>query len=85
MLIVPDLVDPKSFPDFKFISIPKEESYAADALYLGDRKVLIPLGFNRTVTKLTEAGYTPIEVDVSEFWKGDGGVTCLSSPIYHTL
>lgn len=85
MLIVPDLIDPQSFPEFKFISIPKEESYAADALYLGDRKVLIPLGFNGTVTKLTEAGYNPVEVDVSEFWKGDGGVTCLSSPIYHIL
>lgn len=85
MLIVPDLINPNMFPGFKFIPIPKEESYAADALYLGDQRVLIPSGFHRTVTKLSEAGYIPVEVDVSEFWKGDGGVTCLSSPIYHTF
>jgi len=44
MIIAPELVNTKSFPGFKFISIPKEEAYAADALYLGDRKVLIPSG-----------------------------------------
>jgi len=82
MIIAPDLVDPKSFPGFRFITIPLEEAYAADALYLGEARVLIPSGFPRTVMKLREAGYKPIEADVSEFYKGDGGVTCLCSPVY---
>jgi len=85
MIIVPELVSAKSFTGFKFIPIPKEETYAADALYLGEKKVLIPSGNARANTKLKEAGYRPIEVDMSEFWKGDGGVTCLSSPIYKLL
>jgi dimethylargininase len=82
MIIAPDLVNPDSFPRFKFIRIPERESYAADALYIGEDKVLIPSGFPRTVAKLKDAGYRPIEIDVSEFRKGDGGVTCLSSPVF---
>jgi dimethylargininase len=82
MIIAPDLVDPKSFPGFRFITIPLEEAYAADALYVGDGRVVIPSGFPRTLMKLREAVYKPVEVEVSEFYKGDGGVTCLCSPVY---
>ncbi len=85
MIVAPELVDTKSFPGFKFIVIPKDEAYATDALYLGERKVLIPSGFPTTSIRLKEAGYKSIELDMSEFWKGDGGVTCLSSPIYKLL
>ena len=82
MIIAPDRVNPDSFPGFRFVKIPEHEAYAADALYLGVDKVLIPFGFPRTIAKLKDAGYKPIEIDVSEFRKGDGGVTCLSSPVY---
>ena len=82
MMIAPDLVGTKSFPGFRFISIPLEEAYAADALYVGDGRVIIPSGFPKTFMKLRKAGYKPVEVEVSEFYKGDGGVTCLCSPVY---
>jgi dimethylargininase len=82
MIVAPDLVSPNSFPGFRFITIPLEEAYAADALYIGEDRVIIPSGFPKTVMKLRDAGYKPVEVDVSEFHKGDGGVTCLCSPIY---
>jgi dimethylargininase len=83
MIIAPDLVDPKSFPGFRLIAIPFEEAYATDALYVGDSRVIIPSGFPKTAMKLNEIGYRPVEVDVSEFYKGDGGVTCLCSPVYN--
>jgi len=82
IIISPELVSPESFPGFRFVMIPREEAYAADALYFGERRVLIPSGFPKTSSKLREAGYKPVEVEVSEFRKGDGGVTCLCSPIY---
>jgi len=82
MIIAPDLVSPNSFPGFRFITIPLEEAYAADALYVGEGRVIIPSGFSKTVMKLRDAGYKPVELDVSEFHKGDGGVTCLCSPVY---
>ncbi len=78
----PDLIDPRLFPNFRFIKIPKQEAFAADALYLGEGRVPIPAGYLETVRKLKTAGYHPIEVEISEFWKGDGGATCLSSPVY---
>jgi len=82
MIIAPDLVSPESFPGFRFVAIPREEAYATDALYLGEGRVLIPSGFPKTIIKLRDAGYKPTEVEMSEFYKGDGGVTCLCSPIY---
>jgi len=85
LIISPQLVGEGNFPGFRFIEIPKEDAYSCDALYLGEGKVLIPSEFPNTVAKLKNAGYKPVEVDVSEFYKGDGGVTCLSSPIYTML
>ena len=82
MIIAPELVDTKAFPGFRFIKIPKEDAYACDALYVGEGKVVIPTGFPNVANKLRTAAYTPVEVEVSEFHKGDGGVTCLSSPVY---
>jgi len=82
MIIAPELLDTRSFPGFRFITIPKEETYACDSLYVGDGKVMIPSGFPEAAMKLKQAGYEPIEVEMSEFRKGDGGVTCLSSPVY---
>ncbi len=85
MVIAPRLINPNLFPGFRFVEIPSEDAYAADELYLGEDRVLIPSGFPRTVAKLKDAGYKPIEVEVSEFYKGDGGVTCLSSPVYQVF
>jgi len=82
MMIVPELVDPDNFPGFKLIPIPEDESYACNALHIGERKVVVPSGYPETRNRLKKAGYSPIELDMSEFCKGDGGVTCLSSPIY---
>jgi len=82
MIIAPELVSTEAFPGFTFVAIPKEEAYACDALYVGYGKVVIPSGFPLAATSLRNAGYTPLEVDISEFYKGDGGVTCLASPVY---
>jgi dimethylargininase len=54
-------------------------------LYLGERRVLIPAGYPNASRKLRNADYIPVEVEMSEFHKGDGGVTCLCSPIYSLL
>lgn len=83
--ISPQVIDVDYFRGFKLITIPEDELYANNMLYLGDKNVLIPAGYPKTKEKLRKAGFKPVEVDVSEFWKGDGGVTCLSSPFYTVL
>ena len=54
-----------------------DESYAANSLWINE-KVLVPNGFSKTKKKIEQLGYTVIEVEVSEFRKLDGGLSCLS-------
>ena len=68
--------------DIELVPVPPEEAYAANMLYLGDDVVLMPAGHPRTREQLVRAGLRPVEVNVSEFWKCDGGITCLCAPFY---
>jgi len=43
-----------------------------------NNKVLVPLGYPKTRAAIEAAGYETLEVDVSEFKKLDGGLSCLS-------
>ena len=53
------------------------ESYSANCLRINDY-LLIPRGFPKSKKKIIELGYNIIELDMSEFRKIDGGLTCLS-------
>lgn len=65
------------FNKYTHIEIPQEESYAANSLWINDF-VLVPQGYPQTAAKIRNAGYSVIEIDVSEFRKVDGGLSCLS-------
>jgi len=62
---------------FTAIPVPAAESYAANSLWLNDR-VLVPSGFPLTRAAIEKAGCATMPVDVSEFRKLDGGLSCLS-------
>jgi dimethylargininase len=55
----------------------KIEAYAANSLWVNG-KVLVPMGFPETNKIIKDAVYKIIEIDVSEFQKLDGGLSCLS-------
>ena len=65
------------FKKFNIIEIPEEENYAANCVWINNN-VLLPEGFPVAKGKIIAAGYNIIEVDVSEFRKLDGGLSCLS-------
>lgn len=65
------------FKIFNIIEIPESESYAANCVWING-KVLIPEGYPAARERVSAAGYEVIEVDVSEFRKLDGGLSCLS-------
>ncbi len=65
------------FEKYNRIPVEPAESYAANSLWLNDR-VLVPKGFPDTRSKIEKLGYETIELDVSEFRKLDGGLSCLS-------
>jgi dimethylargininase len=59
------------------IVVPKGEEYAADCLAVNGT-VLVAKGYPKTKKLIEKAGFSTKELDVSEFRKGDGALTCLS-------
>lgn len=77
ILVVDELADHGSFQSFNQILVPQEEAYAANAIWMNG-KILLPAGYPQTQSKIETAGYETILLDVSEFRKLDGGLSCLS-------
>jgi dimethylargininase len=65
------------FPGYELIQVAREENYAANCVRVNDR-VLVAAGYPRLVRELRERGFFPLELDMSEFQKMDGGLSCLS-------
>ncbi|MGZ4816968.1 MAG: dimethylarginine dimethylaminohydrolase family protein [Terriglobales bacterium] len=65
------------FRDYNVIRVPHEEHYAANCVRVNER-VLVAHGFPNFCCRIAGAGYEPLVVDVSEFRKMDGGLSCLS-------
>ncbi len=65
------------FQNFNILEVSPNETYAANSVWIND-KVIVPRGFSKTKQMIADAGYQTIEVDVSEFQKLDGGLSCLS-------
>jgi dimethylargininase len=77
LLITGEFLDNHLFNHFDKIEVDTEESYAANCIWVNDN-VIVPQGHQRTREKIKNKGYTTIAVDVSEFQKIDGGLSCLS-------
>lgn len=77
LLATGEFLSKSEFQKFNIIEIVNDVSYAANCVWIND-KVLVPKGFPKTKGKIDELGYKTIEVDVSEFQKIDGGLSCLS-------
>ncbi len=71
----PDLVDDDSVFD-RFLPVP--EPGGAHVVLVGDDRLLMSASAPRSAEMFTDLGYRPIEVDISEFEKLEGCVTCLS-------
>lgn len=77
ILVSGELKGRKEFKGFRRIFVDQDESYAANSLWING-KVLIAAGFPKTRYQIENAGYETIILDVSEFRKLDGGLSCLS-------
>lgn len=77
MLVCGEFIENIAFEKYDRIVIDEDECYAANSLWING-KVLVPEGFPKTRMKIEEAGFDTIPVDVSEFRKVDGGLSCLS-------
>jgi len=77
LLVAGEFVDSPEFEKFNRINIDEQEAYAANCIWVNNN-VLVPMGFPKTKKSIEDAGYNVIELDVSEFRKLDGGLSCLS-------
>ena len=77
LLITCEFINDSTFTDFQKIEVDPDESYAANSLWVNST-VLVPAGFPKTRKKIEQVGYKTKVLDVSEFRKLDGGLSCLS-------
>ncbi len=77
MLVIDELSAHPAFERFKKIIVPPEEAYAANAVWVNNT-VLLAKGYPKTLRNLECNGYRVLLLDVSEFRKLDGGLSCLS-------
>ena len=73
-LALPQLLEAGVFPP----SRPLDEEAGCHVVALDEERVLISVSAPRTADRLSDLGFTPVVVDIGEFEKLEGCVTCLS-------
>ena len=72
-----ELAGRQEFAGYNLIPVPAEETYACNCV-LVNRAVLVPAGFPRVTAELERRGYKTLSLEMSEYRKMDGGLSCLS-------
>ena len=62
---------------WEVVEVPKGEEYAANCIRVNDA-VLVAHGFPETAALLRGLGHDVAELEMSEYRKMDGGLSCLS-------
>ncbi len=81
LLVNPQWIEPNALRPlgerYRLVPIPVAEPFAADILRISSR-ICLPAVYSQTAYMLSKLGYEVLMVDLSEFAKAEGGVTCLS-------
>ena len=77
LLCIPSLAAREEFRGLEIVPVPEGEEYAANCVRVND-KVLMAAGFPRTRDALNRLGYRVMALEMSEYRKMDGGLSCLS-------
>ncbi len=77
LVVMEEMAEREEFRGYEVIRVAKAETYAANCVRVnGD--VLIPAGFPAIAKELTRRGFRLVPLEMSEFRKMDGGLSCLS-------
>jgi dimethylargininase len=74
---IASLAEHPAFNRFEILGVDADEEYAANCVRVNDA-VLVAAGFPKFEELLNTHGYRTVELDMSEFEKMDGGLSCLS-------
>jgi dimethylargininase len=77
LVVMQELAGREEFAGYNLIVVPPEESYACNCVLVNER-VLVPAGYPQVESELASHGYKTLALDMSEFRKMDGGLSCLS-------
>jgi dimethylargininase len=77
LVVMENVAGLEAFAGYELIPVASEESYGANCVRVNDR-VLVAAGYPRLTAELTAHGFRPLALDMSEFRKMDGGLSCLS-------
>ena len=77
LVVIEALADRAEFSKYDLVLVNDDEMYAANCVRVNDH-VLLAAGYPVLDGKLRELGYQTIALEMSEFEKMDGGLSCLS-------
>jgi dimethylargininase len=77
LLAASGLAGHEALRGWEVVEVPKGEEYAANCIRVNDA-VLVARGFPKTAALLRGLGHDVAELDMSEYRKMDGGLSCLS-------
>jgi dimethylargininase len=77
LVVLEEMAENPAFAGYDLVQVSAEESYGANCVRVNDR-VLVAKGFPKLMDELIARGFNPLPLDMSEFQKMDGGLSCLS-------
>jgi dimethylargininase len=77
LLINPSWLNPDDLDGLPTVDVPLNEPWSADILSIG-RTVCMSAAFPHTAALVSDLGFSVRRIELSEFAKAEGGVTCLS-------
>ena len=77
LVVMEEMADHELFEGYELIRVTEQESYAANCVRVNER-VLVAAGYPMLTAELKARGFHPLELEMSEFQKMDGGLSCLS-------
>ena len=77
MLVIDELKKLTQLSDYEAVDVDSAEAYAANCLSVNEQ-ILVAAGFPLLERRLRNLGYKTVALDMSEFEKMDGGLSCLS-------
>jgi len=75
--LIDTLAEMEVFKGYDIVRVEPSENYAANCVRVNDY-VIIATGFPRFQKTMCGFGYSVIALEMSEFQKMDGGLSCLS-------
>jgi dimethylargininase len=77
LVVMEEMAGHEMFAGYELIQVAGEESYAANCVRVNER-VLVAAGYPQLTGELAARGFHPLELEMKEFQKMDGGLSCLS-------